>query len=79
MARAKRTIDKEEVDEIIYLKLKELGGMKKRLTYNSVLPSIKKLLIILNIKEKTESYLLCMDMISGLVVIITKIIMEDKE
>ena len=36
MARAKRTIDKEEVDEIIYLKLKELGGMKKRLTYNSV-------------------------------------------
>ena len=27
MARAKRTIDKEEVDEIIYLKLKELGGM----------------------------------------------------
>lgn len=66
MARAKRTIDKEEVDEIIYLKLKELGGMKK-------------LLIILNIKEKTESYLLCMDMISGLVVIITKIIMEDKE
>ncbi len=44
MARAKRTIDKEEeVDEIIYLKLKELGGMKKRLTYNSdLLPSIKK-------------------------------------
>lgn len=36
MARAKRIIDKEEVDEIIYLKLKELGGMKKRLTYNSV-------------------------------------------
>lgn len=53
MARAKRTIDKEEVDEIIYLKLKELGGMKKRLTYNSVFTFNKE--IANNPKYKREN------------------------
>ncbi|MEG1141106.1 MAG: hypothetical protein RSE41_01395 [Clostridia bacterium] len=53
MARAKRIIDKEEVDEIIYLKLKELGGMKKRLTYNSVFTFNKE--IANNPKYKREN------------------------
>ncbi len=53
MARAKRTIDKDEVDEIIYLKLKELGGMKKRLTYNSVFTFNKE--IANNPKYKRKS------------------------
>ena len=36
MARAKREIDKEEIEEIILLKLEELGGRKSKLTANNV-------------------------------------------
>ncbi|MCB2290177.1 hypothetical protein LGK97_10400 [Clostridium sp. CS001] len=36
MARQKREVDEEEIDEIISLKLKELNGIKRKLTYNSV-------------------------------------------
>ncbi|AJE11708.1 hypothetical protein T259_2334 [Clostridium botulinum CDC_1436] len=36
MARQKNEIDIEEIDEIIYLKLNELGGLKSRLSYNNV-------------------------------------------
>lgn len=43
MARSKREVDFEEVDEIILLKLKELGGIKRKLTYNSVFQFNKKI------------------------------------
>lgn len=43
MARGKRNFDCEEVEEIILLKLKELGGIKKKLTYNSVFQFNKKI------------------------------------
>lgn len=36
MSKPKRIVDHEEVDEIIALKLKDLGGIRKKLTYNSV-------------------------------------------
>lgn len=36
MARAKREIDKDEIEEIILLKLEELGGRKSKLTANNV-------------------------------------------
>ncbi|AJD27943.1 hypothetical protein [Clostridium botulinum] len=43
MARQKNEIDIEEIDEIIYLKLNELGGLKSRLSYNNVWTYNKKL------------------------------------
>lgn len=43
MARPQTKINKEEVDEIITLKLQELGGMKSKLTYNNVWNFNKKL------------------------------------
>lgn len=36
MSKPKRKVDHEEVEEIIALKLKDLGGIRKKLTYNSV-------------------------------------------
>lgn len=36
MARKKAEVNTEEVDEIINLKLRELGGLKSKLTYNNV-------------------------------------------
>lgn len=36
MSKPKRKVDYEEVEEIIALKLKDLGGIRKKLTYNSV-------------------------------------------
>lgn len=36
MSKPKKVINYGEIDEIISLKLKELGGIRKRLTYNSV-------------------------------------------
>ncbi|MGV3075061.1 hypothetical protein ACEE21_08070 [Clostridium baratii] len=43
MARQKKTINKEEVDEIIELTIKELGGLKSKLSYNKVWNFNKKL------------------------------------
>ncbi len=43
MARAKREIDKEEIEEIILLKLEELGGRKSKLTANNVAQFSKKI------------------------------------
>lgn len=43
MARAKREIDKEEIEEIILLKLEELGGRKSKLTANNVSKFNKKI------------------------------------
>jgi hypothetical protein len=45
MARAKREYDTEEVKEIVNLKLKELGGIKSKLTYNSVFQFNKKIAV----------------------------------
>jgi len=36
MARPKLVVDEQEVDEIINIKLEELGGVKSKLTYNNV-------------------------------------------
>lgn len=43
MARAKREVNKEEVDEIIYLKLEELGGRKHKLSANNLAKFSKKI------------------------------------
>lgn len=43
MARAKRRVDENEVEEIVLLKLKELGGRKNKLTYNNVYEFNKKI------------------------------------
>jgi hypothetical protein len=43
MARAKREVNIEEVNEIINLKLRELCGVKNKLTYNSVFEFNKKI------------------------------------
>lgn len=43
MARPKADINKNEVDEIISLKLNDLGGLKSKLTYNNVWNFNKKL------------------------------------
>ena len=43
MARAKRTVDEVEVDEIINLKLEELGGRKNKLTANGLAKFSKKI------------------------------------
>lgn len=43
MARTKREFDIEEVNEIVNLKLRELGGIKSKLTYNSVFQFNKKI------------------------------------
>lgn len=43
MARKKREFDKQEVEEIIQLKLSELNGIVKKLTYNSVYTLNKKI------------------------------------
>lgn len=47
MARQKAKVNKNEVDEIISLKLNDLGGLKSKLTYNNVWTFNKKL-----VKEK---------------------------
>ena len=52
MARAKRTVDKEEVEEIINLKLEELGGRKNKLTANGLAKFSRK---IANNEEYTRS------------------------
>lgn len=52
MARAKRTVDEVEVDEIINLKLEELGGRKNKLTANGLAKFSKK---IANNEEYTRS------------------------
>ena len=52
MARAKRVIDTEEVDEIIKLKLEELGGRKNKLSANNLAKFSKK---IANNKEYTRA------------------------
>lgn len=51
MARKKAEIDKKEVDEIIALKLNDLGGLKSKLTYNNVWNFNKELS-----KNKTLNY-----------------------
>lgn len=43
MARGKIEFDEKEVEEIILLKLKELGGIKKKLSYNNVTEFNKKI------------------------------------
>lgn len=43
MARAKRAVDKAEVDEIIMLKLEELGGRKNKLSANNLSKFSKKI------------------------------------
>lgn len=43
MPKARREYDIEEVKEIVDLKLKELGGIKNKLTYNSVFQFNKKI------------------------------------
>lgn len=43
MARAKREVNKDEVEEIIRLKVEELGGLKNKLTNNSVFQFNKKI------------------------------------
>ncbi|OAA90486.1 hypothetical protein [Clostridium ljungdahlii] len=43
MPKARREYDIEEVKEIVDLKLKELGGIKSKLTYNSVFVFNKKI------------------------------------
>ena len=47
MARQKAKVNKNEVDEIISLKLNDLGGLKSKLTYNNVWNFNKEL-----VKEK---------------------------
>lgn len=49
MARKKNTIDKSEVEEIIALKIQDLGGIKSKLTYNNVWNVNKQL-----VKEKRK-------------------------
>ena len=44
MARARREVDEIEVEEIIRLKVEELGGAKNKLTNNSVFQFNKKTL-----------------------------------